>query len=625
MQSLELLSPARDAATGRIAVKAGADAVYIGGPSFGARAAAGNSIGDIAELAAFAHLFGARVYVTMNTILFDNEIEEARQMVWQLYGAGVDAIIVQDMAYLEMDLPPIALHASTQCDIRTPEKARLLALAGFSQLVLPREFTLEQISEARQAAGVPVEVFVHGALCVSYSGDCQAGYAAMGRSANRGVCPQMCRLPYRLTDAEGNILAPERHYLSLRDMRQIENLEALAMAGASSFKIEGRLKDSRYVANVTAAYSQALDAIVAAHPDRFCRASAGKSTCNFTPDLDRTFNRGYTQYFLSAGSCKPGRMASLATPKWAGVEVGRVEKPYDRRSGSFTIAGSDAVFANGDGLGFFDASGKFCGFRVNKAEGRRLYPAQSLEGLAKGTVLYRNSDKAFFDRLDRAETECRRSLEIEMTLEAVDRNRISLTVSDCMGNSAAAISDCTDDEARSDQHETRRRNLAKLGDTIYTLAKLDDRLGKRFVPASVLSELRRKTIEGLSASASARYSRDQRRPCRLDSDAFAAQPPLDYHDNVANKLAMHFYTSHGATIAQQAIETTQKPTGELTVMNTRYCIRRELGACLREDGASKLPSPLFLRNDSGVYRLDFDCARCGMSVVRIPGKNTSVQ
>ncbi|MDE6196977.1 MAG: U32 family peptidase, partial [Muribaculaceae bacterium] len=242
MRPLELLAPARDAAIGRIAILAGADAVYIGAPAFGARAAATNDIESIAGLTAFAHRFRAKVYVTMNTIIYDSEIDQARDMVWQLYAAGVDALIVQDMAYLMMDLPPIALHASTQCDIRTPEKARRLARAGFSQLVLPREFSLSQIAEARQAAGIPVEIFVHGALCVSYSGDCQAGFMAMGRSANRGECPQMCRLPYELTDAAGNAVGPEKHYLSLRDLNRMENLGELADAGASSFKIEGRLK-----------------------------------------------------------------------------------------------------------------------------------------------------------------------------------------------------------------------------------------------------------------------------------------------------------------------------------------------------------------------------------------------
>lgn len=376
-RKLELLAPAKNAATGRIAILAGADAVYIGAPAFGARAAASNSIEDIRALAAFAHRFRARVYVTMNTILFDDELEEARKMVWQLYEAGVDALIVQDMAYLTMNLPPIALHASTQCDIRTPEKAAWLADAGFSQLVLPREFSLTEIRAASEAAGVPVEVFVHGALCVSYSGDCQAGCLAMGRSANRGVCPQMCRLPYEIVDKSGNTIAPAKHYLSLKDLNQSSNLKELIEAGASSFKIEGRLKDERYVANVTAEYSRLLDSIVFESNETLERISFGRSECSFTPDLSRTFNRGYTSYFLKGRS---RNMASIDTPKWIGNPVGIVKRiNYERQ---FSLeAELDIRLVNGDGLAYFDSKGNFHGFRLNKAEESRLYPASVLEDI----------------------------------------------------------------------------------------------------------------------------------------------------------------------------------------------------------------------------------------------------
>lgn len=609
-RSLELLAPARDAATGRAAILAGADAVYIGAPAFGARAAAGNSVADIAELCSFARQYYARVYVTMNTILFDNELEAARQLVWQLYAAGVDALIVQDMAYLEMKLPPIALHASTQCDIRTPEKARMLAEAGFSQLVLPREFSLEEISAAKEAAGVPVEVFVHGALCVSYSGDCQAGAVAMGRSANRGVCPQMCRLPYELVDAEGRQVAPRRHYLSLRDLNQSANLEALADAGASSFKIEGRLKDVRYVTNVVAAYSRRLDEIVARNPEKYCRASCGKSEYAFEPDPDRTFNRGYTSYFLHrpAGGQK---MASLDTPKWAGRPVGKVTAAYDAKRGSFRAKLTDEL-ANGDGLGFFDESRRFVGFRLNRVAGDTLYPASPQPELKVGMTIYRNGDKAFFDKLDRA---CERRIRVNFELSEVDERHIAITASDERGASATCVIESEYQEARSEQAEQRLRALGKIGDTIYSLGQVDDRLGRRFVAASVLAGGRREVLDMLGHAAAARYTYDRRRPDRLAPDAFAALPPLDYHWNVANRLARKFYESHGATIGAPAIEL-KRPDGDVTVMTTRYCIRRELGACLREKNARSLPSPLFLRSESGTYRLDFDCARCGMKVVK---------
>lgn len=617
MRKLELLSPARDASVGRTAILAGADAVYIGAPAFGARAAAGNSVADIATLASFAHRYRARVYVTMNTILFDHELEDARKLVWELYAAGVDALIVQDMAYLGMELPPIALHASTQCDIRTPEKARMLAEAGFSQLVLPREFTLAEIKACHEAAGVPVEVFVHGALCVSYSGDCQAGQVAMGRSANRGVCPQMCRLPYELVDRDGRAVGPEKHYLSLRDLNQSSNLEELIDAGASSFKIEGRLKDARYVANVTAAYRRALDAIIARRDD-ICRSSAGVNVCDFTPDLNRTFNRSYTNYFIK-GTAAARSMASLDTPKWAGVAVGVAESAPDRR-GSFT-AKLSAELTNGDGLGYFDRAGRFHGFRLNKIEGKRLSAMGDTEGLAAGMTLYRNSDKAFTDTLDRPDATCRRTIGVHFVLESIDSKRLSLAATDSRGCSATVTIDSEAQEARSPQTDARLRTLSRLGDTIYNIEGCDDRLGSRFVAASILADGRRRVLEALDTVAEATYNYDRRRKNMLAEDAFAGLAPLSYHDNIANRLARHFYTTHGATVGSPAIETSQRqPEGELTVMTTRYCVRRELGACLRTEDGKKLPSPLFLRNNSGLYRLDFDCSRCGMRVVRVGGK-----
>ncbi len=610
MRTLELLSPARNAEVGRIAVLAGADAVYIGAPAFGARAAAGNSVDDIAGLCSFAHRFRARVYVTMNTILYDKELDEARRLVWQLYSAGVDALIVQDMAYLEMDLPPIALHASTQCDIRTPEKARLLAQAGFSQLVLPREFTCDEIRSCAEAAGVPVEVFVHGALCVSYSGDCQAGFVATGRSANRGTCPQMCRLPYELVDRAGRQVAPRKHYLSLRDLNRSLSLNELVEAGASSFKIEGRLKDARYVANVTRRYSELLDKICQESDRAYIRASKGTSTSAFEADLLRTFNRGYTSYFLT----KPGRMASIDTPKWAGCEIGVVTGAYDRRRRSFA-ARLNTELANGDGLGYFDKDGEYHGFRLNKSEGNILYPASEPEKLTPGMKLYRNTDKAFFDVLDSKDSSCRRTIDVEVAITAVDGKRICLELKDERGCGATLVADSEYQQARSDQSEPRRRVIEKTGDTIYKIASTDDRLGDRFVAASTLTQARRDALELLDSVAAARYVYDRRKPSVLAEDSFAGMK-LDYHDNVSNRLSRRFYESHGAKIEQEALET-NLPKGEIRVMQTRYCIRRELGACLREKGADKLPQPLYLRNESGQYRLDFDCRRCGMNVIKV--------
>ena len=592
---------------------AGADAVYIGAPAFGARAAATNSVESIRSLAQLAHRSRARVYVTMNTILYDNELDEASRLVKQLYGAGVDALIVQDMAYLGLDLPPIALHASTQCDIRTPDKAAWLAEAGFSQLVLPREYSLAEIKAVADTVDVPVEVFVHGALCVSYSGDCQAGFAAMGRSANRGVCPQMCRLPYELVDADGNAVAPPKHYLSLRDLNRVNYLEALAEAGAASFKIEGRLKDARYVANVTAAYSRALDRIVERSGGKYRRSSAGTSTYGFTPDLDRTFNRGYTSYFLKG---TPGKMASTDTPKWAGIPVGTISGELDKRRRSFR-ARLSAQLSNGDGLGFFNAAGTFVGFRLNRVEGNELWPASAPEGLTTGTTLYRNNDKAFFDLLERPDAGCYRKIRVDFTLRPVDNERIAISADDERGCSVCLVADSVYAAAKTPQEAHRRNIMAKLGDTDYTLGNVDDRLSERFIPASALTAARRDVLALLDKAAADTYAYDRRKACTLADDAFAGAKALDYHDNVANRLARRFYTGHGASIAEMAIETAPKKEDELVVMTTKYCLRRELGACLKEKNGTKLPRPLFLKNDSGLYRLDFDCARCGMSVVRL--------
>lgn len=607
--SLELLSPARDAGVGRAAILAGADAVYIGAPSFGARAAATNTVADIASLAAFAHRYRARVYVTMNTILYDSEIAGAQSLVWQLYAAGADALIVQDMAYLQMHLPPIALHASTQCDIRTPQKAAWLSHAGFSQIVLARELSLSEISACAKASDVPVEVFVHGALCVSFSGDCRAGYLSQRRSANRGECPQMCRMAYDLTDKNGTAVAPRAHYLSLRDMQRLDSLVALADAGARSFKIEGRLKDRRYVSNVTAAYSCALDAIVAASGGRYRRASAGEAVHGFTPDTQRTFNRRYTDYFLR----QAGKMASHATPGWCGVEAGRVTRPYDSRRRCFEACTS-LTLNNGDGLGYFDADGKYCGFRLNRIDGSRLYPATVPEGLRPGTVIYRNSDKTFFNVLDGENS--RRHISLNIVIRRVDDNTIAVSGSDDRGVSATVAVLAPAQTAQTPQGDTRAKILAKTGGTIYRAGNIDDRLGEdSFVAASVLTQSRRTLLDALDRVAEATYCYDRRRVCALAADAFAADAPLTYRDNVANALARQFYTRHGAGVAQNAIET-DMPSGEIVAMSCRYCLRRELDACLKDgDRGRRLPSPLYLRTPAATYRLDFDCRNCRMNLI----------
>lgn len=348
MTDLELLAPARDAATAKVAIDCGADAVYIGAGHHGARAAAGNSIDDIRDVCEYAHRFGVRIYVTLNTLVYDNEIDDVRQLVLDLYGAGVDALIVQDMSLMKMDIPPIELHASTQCDVRTPEKARFMEAVGMSQIVLPREFTLDEIRAVRAVTTVPLEVFVHGALCVSYSGDCRASFVNGGRSANRGECAQMCRLPYDVFDGDGHRVDVDPYVLSLRDMNRLADLADLVEAGASSFKIEGRLKSAEYVCNVVLAYSSALNRIVETNPERYRRASFGRVDTDFVPDVSKTFNRGFTNYFLRGEQPAPASLASMRTPKHVGRRVGRVVRADAR---SITL-NADAELANGDGLGF---------------------------------------------------------------------------------------------------------------------------------------------------------------------------------------------------------------------------------------------------------------------------------
>lgn len=399
MTPLELLAPAKNLACGMAAVDHGADAVYIGAQRFGARAAAGNSVDDIRQLCDYAHPYGVKVYVTVNTIIYDEELEATEQLIRQLDEIGVDAILVQDMSVLRMAIPPLPLHASTQTDNRTAEKVRWLQQLGFKRVVLARELSVSEIAAIHQEVpDMPLEVFVHGALCVSYSGLCYASQYCFGRSANRGACAQFCRMKFDLLDADGKEIEHQRHLLSLKDMNQSDHLEELIEAGATSFKIEGRLKEVSYVKNVVAAYSQRLDAIIARNPDRYCRASKGHCTYSFVPNLNKTFNRGFTTYFLHG---RQKDISSPDTPKAIGEYVGYVK---EIRRDSFNVAGT-ASFANGDGLCFINGERELEGFRVNRAEGNRLYPHEMPRHLHAGMALYRNNDYEFERKLSRQSSE----------------------------------------------------------------------------------------------------------------------------------------------------------------------------------------------------------------------------
>jgi putative protease len=609
MRQIELLAPARDADCGIEAIRHGADAVYIGGPAFGARAAAANTVDDIRRLCDEAHLFGARVYVTVNTILWDSELTAARTAIEQLYAVGVDALITQDLALLAMDLPPIALHASTQMDNRTPEKALWLEQMGFSQIVLARECSLQDIAAIHQRVKTPLEAFAHGALCVSYSGQCYASQHCFQRSANRGCCSQFCRLPFDLVDATGRPLVRDKHLLSLRDMNRMAYLEAMMDAGISSFKIEGRLKDVAYVKNVTAAYRQAIDVVLQRRSDTYHRSSYGTSTYTFVPDVSRSFNRGFTDYFLHGQ--RNAQLQNIHTPKAMGAYVGQVAAPDRRREGIGVLPADGVSFSAGDGLCYLE-QGRLCGFRVNRVDGHRLIPAAPLR-LPQGTALYRNQDVAFERLLSKPSAT--RTLAVDIDLRESAEGYV-LTLHDEMGLTASCEVACPHETARTSQAEALQRNLGRLGNTPLTLRRLtcSDFQGERFLPASVLAGLRREAVEALLVAHRQAYVREsRRRPSGPVTPYFPVR--LSYAANVSNALARSVLTQQGVEQIAPAYEL--EPPREALLMTCRYCLRYALGACLRHpQQADSLPSgPLFLRTGDGRrFRLVFDCQHCQMKI-----------
>ncbi|MEZ3562791.1 MAG: U32 family peptidase [Duncaniella sp.] len=606
MRYLELLAPARNADTAISAILAGADAVYMGASSHGARKDAANSIDDIRRVTDFAHQFNAKVYATVNTIIYDRELRDVERLITDLYHAGTDALIVQDMGILRMDIPPVELHASTQCDIRSVEKARFLAEVGFTRLVLPRELSLREIEEIHSAVpDTELEAFIHGALCVSYSGDCRASFMTGGRSANRGECAQICRLPYTLTDSRGRKFMEDKHLLSLRDLNRSDSLGAMADAGVCSFKIEGRLKEEGYVKNTVAWYSRILDRVVGESGGNYRRLSAGRSNAGFNPSPEKSFNRGFTTYFLSGHAPVKG-IASFDTPKATGTPVGKVK----RCEGKVIIAELSAQLANGDGLGYFDGEGRFQGFRLNRAEGQRLYPA-SPRTIAPGTVLYRNRDKEWDDAIASARTT--RTISVDMVLRTVGSDRLALELTDECGTSVTATATVGQlQQALTPQEAPRRQLLGKLGGTIYRVGKIIDLAGGVFIPASALAGLRREAVALLDKARVMTHRFGLRRP--ENPDAVCQSASLSYRDNVANHLAEEFYRSHGVTEIVPAVEV-ESPDDETLVMTTRYCLRREAGKCLLTPQGRQWPdTPLYLRSGNISLRVEFDCRRCGMRI-----------
>lgn len=599
---IELLSPAKDLNCGIEAINHGADAVYIGAPKFGARAAAGNSLEDIRELCEYAHLYGARIYVTLNTILKEDELEEAERMIWDLWRVGTDALIIQDMGITRLNLPPIPLHASTQTDNRTPEKVRFLEAAGFTQVVLARELSLNEIRRISEATTVPLEVFVHGALCVSYSGQCYLSAALSGRSANRGECAQYCRLPYTMVDATGTEIVTHKHLLSLKDMNRSDQLEALLDAGVSSLKIEGRLKDVGYVKNITAYYRKKLDAVLSRRPE-YRRASAGRSTYTFEPVAEKSFNRGFTPFLLE------GRTADITafnTPKSLGEPVGTVK---EIKGNSFTVAGLKQL-SNGDGLVFFNRKGELEGFRVNRVEANRVFPLD-MPQLTPKTPLYRNFDQAFDKLLAKPSAERKLSVEIEFL-----DNPFGFTL--CMEDETGARIMLTEpfakELARREQQDNIRTQLSKLGNTPFEASKVVVGLSENwFVPSSLLADMRRRGVEKLLEARRARYPRETVKRVQPSVSIPFPERQLTYFGNVANGKARSFYQDHGVEQIDPAFELS--PRKDVPLMFTKHCLRYSMGWCpTYQKDKSPYKEPYYLLYKDTRLRLQFDCKHCQMLV-----------
>ena len=601
-RKIELLAPARNLECGIEAVNHGADAVYIGAPKFGARAAAVNSLEDIAALVEYAHLYNVRIYVTVNTILKEEELKETEEMIRELYRIGVDALIVQDMAIAKLELPPIPLHASTQMDNRTVDKVKFLRDAGFRQVVLARELSLREIGKIHEACpDIPLEVFVHGALCVSYSGQCYVSQACFGRSANRGECAQFCRLPFSLVDAEGKMIAKDKHLLSLKDLNQSEELEALLDAGASSLKIEGRLKDVSYVKNVTAAYRQKLDAIFARRKE-YTRASSGKCRFDFKPQLDKSFSRGFTRYFLHGRSKD---IFSFDTPKSLGEEMGTMK---ESRGNYLTVAGVKS-FSNGDGVCYLDEQGRLQGFRINRVDGNKLYP-QEMPRIKPRTMLYRNFDQEFERILARKSSE--RKIAVCILL-AENNFGFSLTMTDEDDNSVTLTLPRDREPARTPQADNLKNQLAKLGNTPFEAERIDIDFSENwFIPASVLSELRRQLVEQLIIARKVNYRRELA-VWKPTTHTFPQQT-LSYLSNVMNTRAASFYQEHGVQQIAGAYE--KERVEDAVLMFCKHCLRYSMGWCpIHQRVRSPYREPYFLvSNDGKRFRLEFDCKNCQMKV-----------
>lgn len=606
-RKIELLAPAKNIESGITAINYGADAVYIGPEKFGARSAAGNSVSDIEKLAAYAHRYNAMVYAAFNTILFDHELDEAGKLIHSIYCAGIDALIIQDMGILEMDLPPVALHASTQAENSGIDRIKFLASAGFKRIVLARELSLEQVRAIRQAVSCELEFFVHGALCVSFSGNCYMSAAAGGRSANRGECAQPCRKEWNLVTGSGDLIS-HGHLLSTKDLNNTMNIPELIDAGIDSFKIEGRLKDIHYVKNITAHYRQTIDRILEGRPG-ITKSSSGRTFFDFTPDPERTFNRGYTEYFLHG---RKESVSSFKTPKFTGKKIATVT---GINGNSLTVK-ADEPLHNGDGLTFTDSEGKLRGTRVNRVVGNRVFPLE-MNQVRAGTILYRNHDAMFERTLDASRTARKIAVDMELT---VSGDTVTLALKDEDGLQVKIDSPAPVERTGSttDPEAGMMRHLKKLGATMFmprsvTISGADD----MYIAPSILNDLRRRACDALEKNRIDEYRRTLRQPEKTDHPHPAEK--LDFTFNVSNRLARQFYERHGVKSIQPAFELNPGQ-GNVPVMKTKLCIKYESGICPVYNGAGSSKDPLFISSGIDTFRLVFDCGECIMYVYSVEKK-----
>ena len=651
MSKIELLLPAKDLSTGKTAINHGADAVYIGASAFGARQAAGNSLKDIETLVQYAHLYGSKVHVTVNTVLFDHELEGARKLLWDLYNIGVDAVLIQDLGLLKLDIPPIALHASTQCHNHSLERIQFLEKLGFTRVVLARETDLETIQQIYNQTNIELEAFVHGALCVCYSGQCYISRMMTGRSGNRGECAQICRTRFDLQDANGKTLIHNKHLLSLKDMCRVDYLEEMMKAGIVSFKIEGRLKNESYVKNVTAYYRQRIDRILEQRPE-YQRVSSATTRFFFTPDVQKTFNREYTSYYIDGYRDPVGSMSSFDTPKAIGEPIGTLEQingkyffePQNLKTTSLSspararrvnpvqataqhwdnggqataqhwdsqqpTANSQQPISNGDGLCFINSDGELEGFLVNGVEGNRIIPQKPLSHFQK-VKLYRNIDKNFEKILSGKTAERKISVDI-LFEELTDGVRITFTDEDGCKVSVAEDIKLTAAQQPEKMAETLRTALAKLGGTPFEARSITIPKCTAFLRAGYINELKSKAVEKLTA---ARIAHFHPQDTTLEYSPTPLFQNADYLRNITNEAHKSMYEDFGATEIEYGLDKTEDYAGK-ALMTCKYCLRYELGWCRKGPDAAKAPKdPLYLVSGKRRFRLEFDCGKCEMKIL----------